>query len=151
MAEEWEDLLNMNAEDAVKPPPRPNGTYRCLVKKKGLSVSKEKKTKGADFEFSVWDAQSDVDPGQWKAYLEHKAIKGNPGVESKTFYLTPKAVHRLREFCEACGARPDGTLKKMMDDADGHSVLVVIKQRLLDDGETVVGDIHSFAKDPAAA
>lgn len=147
MAEDWKELLDMDATQAVRPPPFPNGTYRVLVASQQMVKSDKKQTPGVEFTFKKWDPKSDVNSEKWLEFLKHPAIAGTELVDTDTFWLTRKAMPRLREFAEKCGAKPDGTMAKMVSDAVNSTILVVRKQRVLDDGQTVVSDIESYAAD----
>ena len=146
MAEEWEKLLDTNAEDAVKPPPLPKGTYRVVVEGQQAVTSSRKGTPGIEFTFGKFEPGPDVDPGQWQEYTTHKGIQGRSPTRTESFWVTPAALYRLREFCEKCGAKPDGTLKKMVADAIGTLVMVSVEQTVsAKDGETIYDNITDFA------
>ena len=63
-APDFQALLNMPAEDAVKPPAMPVGTYRSLVKGQQAVTSRDKGTPGIEFTFAQFEPQNDVDSDQ---------------------------------------------------------------------------------------
>ncbi len=150
MSEEanWDALLDTDAESAVRPPPVPTGTYRAYISGAEQVKSQNKGTPGIEFTFSKLEPAADVDPQQWEDFRTHKAIAGSDVSRTETFWLSAKAMFRLREFCEKAGAKADGTMKKMVNDAVGATILVVIEHTVSKrDGETVYDNITGFAAD----
>ena len=78
MADDWNDLLTMPAEDAIKPPPVPKGTYRGYIESQEQVKSRDKGTPGVQFNFTKLDPQADVSPEAWREYKEHPTIQGCP-------------------------------------------------------------------------
>jgi len=147
MAEEWQELLDMDATKAVRPPPLPKGTYRVLIQGQEQVKSEKKGTPGVRFIFTQLDPRPDVSPEKWMEYLKHPAIEGEKPQLDDTFWLSKKAVYRLREFCEKAGAKPEGTLAKMVVDSVNQTILVSIEQRVAKDGQTVFSEISGYAAD----
>ncbi len=144
-AADFTELLEFDSEMAVKPPPMPAGTYRCLVKKHDLVISDRKKTKGVAFTLTDWDPMSDVDSDQWKAYCESPVIDSKLIERQESFWLTKKAMYRCKEFCVAAGAEPVGTMGKLIADACGNTILAVVVQTV--DGANVYNEVQSFSPD----
>jgi hypothetical protein len=145
MADDWNDLLTMPAEQAIKPPPIPKGTYRGYIESQEQVKSRDKGTPGIQFNFTKLDPQADVNAEQWREYLDHPAIAGAEPKLSDTFWLSRKAMYRLRDFCEIAGAKPDGMMAKMVSDAVGSLVLLTINNKVASDGETVYAEIGGYA------
>ena len=142
----FSDLLNTPAEEAVRPPPRPGGTYRCTFKSSADTISRQKRTKGLEFTFSDFEPLSDVDQGAYDNYVASPAVKPEDDVMTDSFWLTLKALYRIKEFCEACGGSPEGkTIIQMVGDALGERVLVTVQQTVGEKG--TFSNITGFAKD----
>lgn len=147
MADDWNDLLSMPAESAVKPPPVPKGAYRVLIESHEQVKSRDKGTPGVQFNYTKLDPQADVNAEQWVEYLAHPAIQGTDPKMNDTFWLSKKAMYRLREFCEKAGAKPDGMMAKMVADATGSTIVLSVNHRVASDGETVYAEISGYAID----
>lgn len=143
---DFTDLLNMNAEDAVRPPARPSGTYRATLKSSADTISSKKRTRGLEMTFSDLEPMSDVDSAAWEAYIASPAVKPEEDTMSDSFWLTSKSLYRLREFCEACGVSPAGkTIIQMVADAVGERVLLTVQQNVGEKG--TYAQITGYAKD----
>ena len=142
----FQDLLNTNAEDAVRPPARPGGTYRATLKSSEDTISSRKRTKGLEMTFSDLEPLSDVDSAAWDEYSNSPAVKPAEDTMSDSFWITSKSLYRLREFCEACGVAPGGkTILQMVADSIGERLLVTVQQTVGDKG--TYAQITGYAKD----
>ncbi len=142
----FSDLLNTAAEDAVRPPARPGGTYRSTFKSSADTISSKKRTKGLEFTFSDLEPLSDVDSAAWENYTSSPAVKPEEDVMSDSFWITTKALYRIREFCEACGVDPKGkTIIQMVGEAVGERVLLTVQQSVGEKG--TFSNITGYAKD----
>ena len=140
-------LLETDAADAVRPPLMPTGQYRCMVKGSKRIKSRVKQTPGLEFELVNFEPMSDVDVDQWNEFVSHKLIDVKKLSKQTTFYVTPAALYRLKEFCEFCGVEPVGTLQKLVAETKGQNVLVMIVQTPFDDGSGAFNELQSFAQD----
>jgi len=142
----FQALLDTNAEDAVRPPARPGGTYRSTLKSSADTISSKKRTPGLEMTFVDLEPLSDVDQALWDAYCASPAVKPEEDTMSDSFWLTQKSLYRLREFCEACGISPKGkTILQMVADAVGNRVLLTVQQNVGEKG--TYSQITGFAKD----
>ena len=144
---DFEQLLDMDAENAVKAPPMPGGTDRALVSENETVTSSQKGTPGIKFTFRGLDPMSDVDVDRWQAYLESPVINKEDINLSDTFYLTPKAMFRLKDFCLACGTGEAGKMGKLVADAMKQTVLIEVKQSVSRDGKNVYSEIVGYTED----
>jgi hypothetical protein len=144
--QDFSDLLNTPAEEAVRPPARPGGTYRSTFKSSADTISSKKRTKGLEFEFSDLEPLSDVDEAAWENYVASPAVKPESDTMSDSFWITPKSLYRIKEFCEACGISADGkTVIQMVGDALGERVLLTVQQNVGEKG--TYSNITGYAKD----
>ena len=144
--QDFVDLLSTNAEDAVRPPPRPGGTYRATFKSSSDVTSRQKRTKGLEFTFSDLEQLSDVDSAAWEAYCASPAVKPEEDTMSDTFWITQKSLYRIREFCECCGVAAAGrTILQMVADSVGERVLLTVQQNVGEKG--TFSNITGYATD----
>jgi len=144
--QDFSDLLNTSAEDAVRPPARPGGTYRATFKSSADTISTKKRTRGLEFTFSDLEPLSDVNQEAWDNYISSPAVKPEEDTMTDTFWITQKSLYRIREFCEACGVKPEGkTIIQMVGDALGERVLLTVQQTVGEKG--TFSNITGYAKD----
>ena len=142
---DFQELLNMDAENAVRPPAMPSGTYKCRVKQQQGVKSRDKGTPGIQFDFTDWEPQADVDVDRWQEFCSSPVINPTTLTKSETFWLTPPAMWRLKEFCVACGTAKNGPMGKLVADAVGQSVLVSVTQTVGQDGQSVYNNLGGYA------
>ena len=143
---DFSDLLNTSAEDAVRPPARPGGTYRGTFKSSADTISRQKRTKGMEMTFVDLEPLADVDSAAYEKYISSPAVKPEEDVMTDTFWITQKSLYRIREFCEACGGSPEGkTILQMVGDAIGERVLLTVQQNVGEKG--TFSNITGYAKD----
>jgi hypothetical protein len=129
------DLLNTDAKDAVRPPPRPGGTYLATLKSSAETTSSKKRTKGLEMTFSDLEPQSDVNSDAYEAYSSSPMIKPETDVMTDSFWVTPKSLYRIKELCICCGIEPEGkTVLQMVGDAMGERLLITVQQTVGDKG-----------------
>jgi hypothetical protein len=144
---DFQEILNMPAEDAVRPPAKPAGTYRVLIKENEMIKSRDKQTPGVKFTFTDWQPTADVDVDKWQEYLKSPVVDEDTISMQDTFYLTKKAMYRLKDFCLAAGTGDTGPMGKLVGDTLQQRVLVKVSQSVAKDGVTVYNNIDGYAKD----
>jgi len=153
MAEEvdFQDLLDLDASDVVRPPAKPSGDYRVLVKDQELIKSRDKGTPGVQFTFTDWEPMSNVDVDKWQEYLDSPAIDADKIAEQEVFWWTKKSGYRLKEFCLKCigyTGKPEeykGPMGKLIADATGQQVIVTTTQSVARTTGTVYSEISGYA------
>ena len=144
--QDFSDLLNTAAEDAVRPPARPGGTYRATLKSAEDTISSKKRTKGLEMTFVDLEPLSDVDGAAWEEYVASPMIKPEEDSMSDSFWITSKSLYRIRELCECCGVDPKGkTVLQMVADSIGERLLLTVQQTVGEKG--VYSNITGYAKD----
>ncbi len=144
--QDFSDLLNTSAEEVVRPPARPGGTYRGTFKSSADTISSKKRTNGLEFTFSDMEPLSDVDQAAWENYVSSPAVKPEEDTMSDSFWITTKSLYRIKEFCEACGVNAAGkTIIQMVGDAIGERVLLTVQQTVGEKG--TYSNITGYAKD----
>ena len=149
MADDWNELLDMDSEAAVKPPPLPKGHYRALIEEYKMVKSSQKQTPGVEFTFTQLDPQSDVDPEKWQEFSQSPAIIAAGAARTDTFWLTQKSMYRLKDFCETAGVVPEGKkMRQLVAETKGNTILIQVGHEVSQkDGQTVFDTIQGFAKD----
>lgn len=144
--QDYSDLLSMPAEDAVRPPARPGGTYRTTLKSSEDTISQKKRTKGLEMTFSDLEPLGDVDQAAYQEYIASPMVKPEEDTMSDSFWITTKSVYRIRELCECCGVEAGGkTILQMVADAMGERLLITVQQTVGEKG--VYSNITGYAKD----
>lgn len=145
---DFTELLETNAEDAVRPPPQPSGTYRVLLSEAEQVRSREKKTPGIQFTLTNWEPLPDVDADRWQEYIAHPMIEANKISRIHTFWLTKKSLYRLKEFCVLAGSDGEGQMGKLVADVKGNTVLCKLVQTV-GERDTIYNEIQDFVTDEA--
>lgn len=110
----FDEVMNMQATDAVRPPPFPSGTYRFLILKHTPGQAQnEKKTPLIELDLKPIAIMPDVDqsklPEDW-----------NNRIQNYSFFMTKDAAYRLREFAEGIGIPAAGrTFKQIVPELQG--------------------------------
>ena len=147
---DFQDLLSMDAKDAVRAPALPVGTYSALVKESERVTSRnENKTPGIRFKLTDIEPSNDVDVEAWDAYCNSPVVDvANISLSNNdtTFWLTDKAMVMLKEFCVACGSDAEGPMSKLVSQAMHQKVLIKIEQNVARDGTAVYANIKGYAK-----
>jgi hypothetical protein len=102
LATDFKSLLSKKVEDAVKPKILPAGTYEGVVKGYNLGESKEKKTPYVEFTYTI------TSPGEDIMSEDLEGVNWQGKEFRSTFYLTPEADYRLKDFLKSCGIDTDG-------------------------------------------
>lgn len=135
-------LLEKPADSVERPKPLPAGTYLCVVK--GLpenGESTQKKTPFVRFNCQPLQAQEDVDQDALKEMggLENKMIRD-------TYYVTEDALWRLKKFLEDLGIEAeDKSIGQMISEAPGCQVLISLRHRASEDGQSVFAEVAKTA------
>lgn len=143
----FESILDRPSEDAERPKPLPQGSYLCVVS--GLpeyGKSSKKQTDFVAFNLIPQQALDDVDTDALEEIggLEGKSI-------TDTYYLTPNAEYRLREFLDHCGvpSRDDDDEKlshrARIEMATNCQVIAFIKHEPSQDGTSVFARVSGTA------
>lgn len=143
----FDELLDIDASDAIKPPTRPGGTYLCTVAIAEQVKSSKKGTPGIQYTFTNFQPQSDVDQDRWSEYVNSPVVDLSTDNMTSTFWLTAKSRFMLKEFAEKCGVNANGrSLRQMSDDVIGAEVLVTVRQTVGD--RSTYANIEEFAVAP---
>lgn len=150
---DFQELLDTDASEMVKPPPKPSGEYRLLVKDQELIKSRDKGTPGVQFTFTKWEPMATVDVDKWKQYCDSPAIDPDKLSEQEVFWWTKKSGYRLKEFCLKCigydGDPNDykGPMGKLIADAVGQTIIATVVQQVSRNTGAVYNEITGYAKD----
>lgn len=98
---DFNELLSMSADEAVKPPPMPAGSYIFIVKDYETVESSQKKTPGIQFTATPVEPLDDVDTELLPENYRDRKM-------NVTHWITENAMWRLREFLEHCGLEVEG-------------------------------------------
>lgn len=145
----FSDILDMQSSEIERPKPAPAGTYSCVVS--GLpehGLSAKKKTPFVMFLLKPTSARDDVDADE----LE-EALTSADGSTKKlgdltfraTYYTTPDAMWRLKEFLDDCGIPDDGTIRQRIDQAPNKEVLATIRHEASSDGKAMFAQLAGTA------
>ena len=136
-------LLKTPAEEAVKPPPLPVGTYQATIVGFLFDKSRNKKTPFVRFE---WAIQA---PGEDVTLEDLEGVKWQGKKLSQDFYITSDAVYRLKDFFESLGTDIAGkTLEELIQASKGTPGLLSIIHRSGNDPESE--DVYVEIDDVAA-
>lgn len=144
-------ILDKQPSAIERPKPIPVGSYLAVIQgQPKLDKSTKKQTPYVEFTMKFLQAQDDVDADD----LAHALTK--PSGEKKaltdvtmrnTFYLTEDAAWRLKQFLVRDLKMEDDnrSLAQMIAETAGMQVIVVVKHRASDDGETTFAEIGATA------
>ena len=135
---ELADLLALDAEGIERPPPHPDGWFEFNVMSYIFGKSAKKKTDQVQFACIDGQPVEGVDTAKWQEFLaEDRKSQCTP-----TFYLTPDAMIRIKNFQKACGLSLTGrSVGELIPDCVGCKVLVNITHSI----DTVDGDVVIYA------
>lgn len=134
MAPNFSALLSKTADEVVKPPPMPGGTYLTMITGHEFGQSSQKKTDFIQFNLRYVEAAEDVDEDELKEIPNFTERKGQV-----KFYLTEDALWRLTEFLqEHVGIEGSGrAINEMIPETMNQPVGVYVTQQLnAEKGET---------------
>lgn len=94
-------LLAKKGAEVQKPKALPEGTYLLTVNGRRFDKSTEKKTNFVEFELIPTETLPDVDQTQLAAVLGDETLMSKK--QKATFYITPDALFRIKDFGRACG------------------------------------------------
>ena len=132
----YTDLLSQRASEVTKPPLVPAGSYRAQVKRHELIESRQKKTPGVRFFYSLLEPGNDVDAEE-AAERAERITKAEP---REDYYLTADSTWRLKEYLERVLGIDGGSrsLQEMLADADGKECIIIMKHVPTQDGTDMV-------------
>lgn len=146
-AASFSSILDRPSSATEKPKPLPVGTYLAMVK--GLpeeGESAQKKTPFVKFTLQFLQAADDVDQEALVEVLKGKAL--NEKTTAATFYVTEDAAWRLGKFLDDLGIDDEGgtiSYRQRISASPGKQVLIGLKHRASEDGESVYSEIKSTA------
>lgn len=140
-------ILDRPSSATEKPKPLPVGTYLAMVKSlPEEGESPQKKTPFQKFTLQFLQAAEDVDETALAEVLKGKAL--NEKTMAYTLYVTEDAAWRLGKFLDDLGVDDaNGTIsfRQRISSTPGKQVLIGIKHRASEDGESVFAEIKSTA------
>lgn len=118
---DFASLLSAPVDSFERPPLMPKGTYRGTLIKHEFGKSKNKGTPYVEFTARVDDAGPDINSADLKGVrLDGKTF-------SESFYLTPDAMYRLKEFLQSLGIKTEGrSVGEAIPDTAGGQVLMFV-------------------------
>lgn len=134
---DFSSLLSKPLDEVEKPLPLPAGTYHGRILKYGVGeTTSDKKTPYVQFDFQIVAAGEDVDPEALvKIDLSKKQMRNS-------FYLTPDAEYRLKEFINSCGISTAGrTFNETLPETINQPVLISVIQKPNRDGTELFSQI----------
>jgi len=122
---DFSQLLSKPLDEVKRPTALPQGTYFGSVKSYELGESSEKKTPFVKVHFTLSHAGDDVDQTELNGVdLAKRQL-------NTSFYLTPDADWRLKEFLESCKIDTRGrTFQSTLPDCINAPVMLDVVQRL---------------------
>lgn len=119
---DFNTLLSAPVDSFVKPPLMPRGTYRGTIVKHEYGKSTKKQTPYVEFTARVDEAGDDI----VRTDLEGVRFEGRTFSES--YYLTPDAMYRLKEFLQSLGIKTEGrSVGEAIPDSAGGQVLMFVE------------------------
>lgn len=136
----FKELLQGKVEEAERPKRLPAGQYLATLLGHEYGASRRKKTPQVDFNWNITAVSEDVDEELLQdVKVEGKKMRG-------TFYLTPDAMWRLKEFFEELTGNVSGmSFAEMIEDSTGITAWLDISATPTDDGEDVYNEIVAYA------
>ena len=137
----YADLLNVNADAIERPKPLPVGTYTLQAVKHEFGESSKKGTPYCQVYFRLMAPGSDVDTAMLSGVKLDREIRDS-------FYLTPDAMFRFKEFMEKCGITLTGAvLGDKVPEIDGKTIDAFMTQEPdKDDPKVIYNRIKSYTK-----
>lgn len=135
---DFKSLLSKPVDSIERPKAWPPGTYFGMVKGYELTESRQKKTPGVQFNFTITSAGEDISAED----LDGIELGKRPF--RTTFYLTLDSEYRLKEFIASCGIPTEGrTFAELLPECQGREVVLDIQQRPSEDGTEIFNDVKS--------
>lgn len=137
MSVDFKALLSKPTDTIERPLPWPAGTYFGIVKGYELVESKQKKTPGVQYNFTITGAGPDIPQDDLEGIdLSKRAFR-------TTFWLTPDSEYRLKEFIQSLGIPTAGrTFGELLPECNSQEVVLEITQRNSDDGTEIFNDVN---------
>ena len=136
MAVDFKALLGQNLDEVKKPKAIPAGTWFGVVRKHEFALSKEKQTPYVRFTFGLTGPGEDIAPETLDG------LEFSTKTLSRTFFITPDAQYRLKEFLESIGIPTSGrTFAETIPEALNKSVMLEVTQRSSQDGSEIYNDV----------
>lgn len=141
----FKSLLKGTAEAAERPPKLPAGQYLSTLMSFVYGKSRKKQTPSVEFHWAINAASDEIDA---ELLVDNK---GQPmDVEGKkirsTFYITPDAMWRLKEFFEAVTGSISGrSFEELISDSPGIQAWLDVSQVPTDDGEDTYNEVIGYA------
>lgn len=143
MTVNFSNLLSVAVDKIEKPKPLPAGTYTTIITKYEFDETKsEKKTPLCKVFLKVLSAGEDVDAEELGkiANLSERAI-------SFSFYLTPDALWRFKEFLvDTLGLTGGETLEALVPNMVGQTVLASVEHVLSRDATETYAQVARLLK-----
>jgi len=145
-------ILERAPSEVERPKALPTGTYLVVVKgQPQFDKSTKKQTPFAKFNLGFLQALEDVDEEELEQALTSAEGTKTALTEKSinhTLYLTENSAWRLDEFLEHCGIELDGkkSRSQMIEETPGCQLLISIKHRASEDGQSVFAEIGKTAK-----
>ena len=118
-----DSVLDASLEETVAPPALPRGYYRATVVDLKSDKSREKKTPYVQYQVTPSEAQEDVDQDALAEVENWTSRK----IRTDSFWLTPDAAFRLKDFFTAVGLT-SGTMRENIPLAKDREVMVYIDE-----------------------
>ena len=140
----FSSILDKAPTDVKPPQALPAGEYLCTVK--GMPRYDKSARKGTPFiEYTlvIVQAMDSVDADAVAAVEGGVAGK----VIKATYYDTPEAGYRLKDFFEHCGLDVEGadSLRELVDQPNGCQVIATLKHEASEDGQRVFARLAGTA------
>lgn len=118
------DLLRKPLGDIHRPPALPKGTYFGVISSRRFAKLGTEGTPAVEFVTNLTGAGEDVDPDELNGIEIMKAKL------SKTFWITPKAEYRLKDFAASCGIdiSDSRSLGEMIEDCLNKEVILGVEK-----------------------
>ena len=139
----FQDLLSKSVDTVKRPPALPEGTYEVLIKAHAFGESSQKKTPQVEYELQLMGTGLDVDKERLETALDGKALSERSIRDQ--FYITEKALPRLREFLERAGVNIVGRpFTQCIPEAIGRRIKIFVKQEA-GEGEAIFNKVSKYA------
>ena len=133
---DFNEALNLKADDIKQPPKLPVGTYTALVAKvPEISLSEDQRFKFVDFQLRLVKAEQDVDEDELRQYggLNGRTIRHrflfNTGESPEEDASAKRSLYYLKQFLIDHLQVDKAEMKLMLDDSVNRQCLVSIGRR----------------------
>jgi hypothetical protein len=141
-----ESILDTPSEHIERPKPLPQGSYITVVQgNPRFDKSSEQQTEFVEFTLKILQTEDDVDEDDLDKFLTNGDGSKKPLNEvttRHTFYLTDRALYRLKDFTRHCGIDSNrGTPRQWIAELPGCQVGIHVKHKPFTSGEGVSANI----------